>query len=240
MFKGALRHGFKNILIVSLFFLLALSVYSETDIATKDLDIFGWRLIGPYTFSGRITDFAVPSGQSIVYYVATATGGIWKTEDAGIHFEPIFDTYGNMSMGQIAVAPSDHNVLYLGTGEAHHARSTAHGNGLWKSTDAGKTWTLMGLEKSFVIPKIAINPQNPDVVYVAAEGKLYDNEMDCQRGLFKSTDGGQTWTKVLDLKDRGVGDFVMDPGNSDVIIAAAYKTYRRAWTFIDRQEGNDL
>jgi photosystem II stability/assembly factor-like uncharacterized protein len=240
MFKSALRPGFKNILVVFLFFLLALSVYSETPIKTKDLDIFAWRYIGPFTFSGRITDFAVPSGQSIVYYVATATGGVWKTEDAGIHFEPIFDTYGNMSMGQIAVAPSDHNILYLGTGEAHHARSTAHGNGLWKSTDAGKTWTLMGLEKSYVIPEIAIDPQNPDVVYVAAEGKLYDNEMDCQRGLFKSTDGGQTWALALDLKDRGVGDFVMDPGNPDVVIAAAYKTYRRTWTFIDRQEGNDL
>ena len=214
--------------------------YAEGPVTTKDLDVFSWRHIGPFTFSGRITDVAVPEGQNIVYYVATATGGLWKTEDAGTHFEPIFDKYGNMSMGHIAVAPSDHNILYLGTGEAHHARSTAHGNGVWKSTDAGKTWTSVGLEKSYILPKIEIDHQDPNIVYVASEGKLYDNEMDCLRGLFKSTDGGQTWTLVLDLKDRGVGDFVIDPNNSDIIIAYAYKTYRRTWTFIDRQEGNHL
>jgi photosystem II stability/assembly factor-like uncharacterized protein len=94
------------------------------------------------------------------------------------------------------------------------------------------------LERSYFIPKIAIDSKNPDIVYVATEGKLYDNEMDCQRGLFKTTDGGKTWTQVLDLKDRGVGDFVIDPTNSDIVIAGAYKTYRRTWTFIDRQEGN--
>jgi photosystem II stability/assembly factor-like uncharacterized protein len=111
---------------------------------------------------------------------------------------------------------------------------------MWKSTDAGKTWTFIGLEKTYFIPKIVIDDKNPDIVYVAAEGKLYDNKMDCQRGLFKTVDGGKTWEQVLDLKDRGVGDFVIDPGNSDIIIAAAYKTFRRTWTFIDRQSGNFL
>ena len=215
-------------------------VFAQTTVTTKDLDVFTWRHIGPFTFSGRITDVAVPKGQSLVYYVATATGGLWKTEDAGTHFEPIFDKYGNMSMGHIEVAPSDHNILFLGTGEAHHARSTAHGNGVWKSKDAGKTWELVGLENSFIISKIEIDDRNPDIVYVASEGKLYDNEMDCLRGLFKSVDGGKTWDLVLDLKDRGVGDFVVDPNNSDIVIAYAYKTYRRTWTFIDRQEGNHL
>jgi photosystem II stability/assembly factor-like uncharacterized protein len=206
--------------------------------STEDLNILQWRHIGPWTFSGRITDFAVPKGQSQVYYVATASGGVWKTADGGIHFEPIFDKYGNMSIGNIEVAPSDPNIVYLGTGEAMHARSSAHGNGMWKSTDAGQTWKFIGLKESFFIPKIAIDDKNPDIVYVAVEGKLYDNEMDCQRGLYKTTDGGETWTQVLDLKDRGVGDFVIDPSNSDIVIAGAYKTYRRAWTFIDRQEGN--
>ncbi|MGD2294358.1 MAG: hypothetical protein PVF22_00805 [Candidatus Aminicenantes bacterium] len=240
MEKYALKHALRKTALMTLLVMFGLSVYADSPITTTDLNNFSWRLIGPFTFSGRITDFAVPSGQSLVYYVATATGGLWKTEDGGIHFEPIFDKYGNMSMGHIAAAPSDHDILYLGTGEAHHARSTAHGNGLWKSTDAGKTWEHIGLEQSFIIPKIAIDPNNPDIVYIAAEGKLYDNEMDCQRGLFKTTDGGATWTQVLDLKDRGVGDFVIDPTNSDVIIAYAYKTYRRAWTFIDKQEGNFL
>ncbi len=215
-------------------------VYGKIPVITKDLDIFKWRSIGPWTFSGRITDFAVPKGQSQIYYVATATGGLWKTQDSGISFKPIFEKYGNMSMGHIAIAPSDPNILYLGTGEAHHARSTAHGNGLWKSTDAGKTWSHIGLKDSYIIPKIAIDSTNPDIVYVAAEGKLYDNKTDCQRGLFKSTNGGKTWEQVLDLKDRGVGDFVIDPTNSDIIIACAYKTYRRTWTFIDKQAGNHL
>ncbi len=207
-------------------------------ITTKDLDVFAWRHIGPWTFSGRITDFAVPKGQSQTYYVATASGGIWKTEDGGTSFKPVFDQYGIMSMGNIEVAPSDPNIVYAGTGEAMHARSSAHGNGMWKSTDAGKTWKHIGLENSHYIPKLAIDHSNPDIVYVAAEGKLYSNLMDCQRGLYKTIDGGETWDLVLDLKDRGVGDFVIDPTNSDIVIAGAYKTYRRAWTFIDRQPGN--
>lgn len=215
-------------------------VYSEGPVTTKDLDIFSWRHIGPWTFSGRITDFAVPQGQSQAYYVATASGGLWKTEDGGIHFEPLFEQYGNMSLGSVDVAVSDPNIVYLGTGEAMHARSSSHGNGVWKSTDAGKTWKHIGLKESYFIPRLTIHPANPDIVYVAAEGKLYDNEMDCQRGLYKTTDGGETWNLVLDLKDRGVGDFVLDPTNPDVIIASGYKNYRRAWTFIDRQPGNYL
>ena len=209
-------------------------------LTADDFNQFSWRWVGPVTFSGRITEFAVPRGQTTTYYVLTASGGLWKTEDAGTHFEPIFDKYGNMSMGYLAVAPSDPNILYLGTGEPMHARSSSRGIGMFKSTDAGKTWTKIGLEKSYFIPKVAVDPKNPDIVYASAEGKLYDNEMDCERGLYKSTDGGKTWTNVFPVKDRGVADFVIDPRNSDVIIAAAYKTYRRAWTYIDRQPGNDI
>ncbi len=215
-------------------------VFGNSPLTAKDLNVFKWRFIGPWTFSGRITDFAVPRGQSKIYYAAAGTGGLWKTEDGGFSFKPVFDKYGNMSLGFIAVAPSNPDILYLGTGEAHHARSTAHGNGMWKSTDGGKTWQHIGLEKSYFIPRIAVDPLNPDIVYAAAEGKLYDNAMDCQRGLFKTTDGGQTWIQVLDLKDRGVGDFIMDPANPDVLIASAYKTFRRTWTFIDKQPGNHL
>ena len=228
------------VLVLLIVFSLASLLRADIQLTTKDLDFFTWRHIGPWNFSGRITEFAVPAGQHKVYYVATASGGLWKTEDHGIHFEPIFDNYGNMSMGDVEVAPSNPQIIYLGTGEPLHARSSAHGNGMWKSVDGGKTWQHIGLEKSYFIPKIAIHPTNPDIVYVAAEGKLYDNEMDCQRGLYMTTDGGKTWTRVLDLKDRGVGDFVIDPTNPEVIIAAAYKTYRRTWTFIDRQPGNHL
>jgi len=199
---------------------------------------FAWRHIGPWPFSGRITNFAVPPGQSQMYYVLTATGGVWKTVDGGIHFEPIFDKYGNMSLGFLAIAPSDANILYLGTGEAIHARAAYHGNGMWKSTDAGKTWSHIGLEKSHYIPKVEVDPRHPDVVYVAAEGKLYDNEPDCERGVYKTTDGGKTWARVLDLKDRGVADIVLDPAQPDVLIATSYRVFRRTWTFLDRQEGN--
>jgi photosystem II stability/assembly factor-like uncharacterized protein len=216
-------------------------IYAEGPMTTKDLNIFSWRHIGPWTFSGRITDFAVPVGQSQIYYVATASGGVWKTVDGGISFEPLFDQYGNMSIGNIEVAPSDPNIVYMGTGEAMHARSSAHGNGMWKSTDAGKTWTHIGLEMSYYIPRLAVDDKNPDIVYVACEGELYNNDFDkYQRGLYKTIDGGKTWARVLDLKDRGVGDFVIDPKNSDIIIASAYRTYRRAWTFIDKQPGNHL
>jgi len=228
--------------LMALVWLLGVSFvgYAQSPVTTDDFNQFTWRWVGPVTFSGRITEFAVPRGQSQMYYVLTASGGLWKTEDGGIRFEPIFDKYGNMSMGYMAIAPSNQTILYLGTGEPMHARSSAHGNGMWKSTDAGKTWTNIGLTKSFYIPKVAVDFKNPDIVYVAAEGKLYDNETDCERGLYKSADGGKTWANVFPLKDRGVADFVLDPRNSDVVIAAAYKTFRRTWTYIDRQPGNNL
>jgi len=226
--------------LLALGFVLGAGAALQAQITAADLDQFSWRWVGPVNFSGRIADFAVPPGQTTTYYVLAASGGLWKTEDAGTHFEPIFDKYGNMSMGSLGIAPSDPNILYLGTGEPMHARSSSHGNGVWKSTDAGKTWTNVGLTKSYFINKVQVDPKNPDVVYVAAEGKLYDNEMDCERGFYKTADGGKTWQKLWPLNDRGVGDFVVDPRNFGVVIAQAYKTYRRSWTYIDRQPGNHL
>jgi hypothetical protein len=163
---------------------------AQPAVSADDFNQFAWRWVGPMTFSGRITGFAVPAGQSQTYYVLTASSGIWKTVDAGTHFDAIFEKYGTGSMGWLAIAPSDPKVLYLGTGEPMHARASTHGNGMWKSTDAGKTWTHIGLEKSYFIPMVAVDAKNPDLVFAAAEGKLYDNEMDCERGLFRSTDGG--------------------------------------------------
>ncbi|MCU0244869.1 MAG: hypothetical protein MUE80_09175, partial [Acidobacteria bacterium] len=205
---------------------------AQAQVTADDLNLLTWRWVGPVNFSGRISEFAVPPGQTTTYYVLAASGGVWKTEDAGTHFEPIFDKYGNMSMGSLAVAASDPKVLYLGTGEPMHARSSSHGNGVWKSTDAGKTWTSVGLAKSYFINKVQVHPKNPDVVYVAAEGKLYDNEMDCERGFYVTADGGKTWERRWPLADRGVGDFVVDPRDFNVVIAQAYKTYRRSWTYI--------
>ncbi len=234
------KKSMKVLVAGSLFLFFSLAAFAQIPLTSDDLNQFSWRPIGPWAFSGRIANFAVPPGQSQTYYVLTATGGLWKTVDSGISFEPLFEKYGTMSMGYLAIAPSKPAVLYLGTGEPMHARASYHGNGMWKSVDAGKTWNHIGLEKSFFIPKVAVHPTNPDIVYAAAEGKLYDNEMDCERGLYRTADGGKTWQRVLDLKDRGVGDFAVDPANFDVVIAAAYKTFRRTWTYIDRQEGNVL
>jgi photosystem II stability/assembly factor-like uncharacterized protein len=213
---------------------------AQSPVTTDDLSQFSWRWVGPQTFSGRITSFAVPRGQTTTYYVLTASGGLWKTMDAGIHFEPIFEHYGTLSMGYMAIAPSNPDILYLGTGEPMHARASTHGNGMWKSTDAGKTWTHIGLEKSQYIPKVEVDSKNPDIVYAAAEGNLYDNEMTSERGLFKTTDGGKTWTNLGPMKDRGVADVIIDPRNSNIVITAAYKTFRRAWTYWDRWPGNDI
>ncbi|MCL1892694.1 MAG: hypothetical protein FWG02_00470 [Holophagaceae bacterium] len=218
----------------------ALPATGQSALKPEDLNQFSWRWVGPTTFQGRLTAFSVPAGQNKVYYALSASGGLWKTENAGATFEPIFEKYGNQSMGWLAIAPSDSNILYLGTGEPMHARSSAHGNGVWKSTDAGKTWTHVGLAKSHYIPRIEIDSKNPDIVYVATEGALYDNNSDTERGLFKTTDGGKTWVNVFPMKDRGVGDFVIDPKNSDIVIAAAYKTFRRTWTYLDRHVDNDM
>lgn len=246
MFTSSSRRN--SLVLIAALILLSAGMYAQDAskpvslVTADDFNQFTWRWVGPTTFSGRITAFAVPRGQSQTYYVLTASSGVWKTEDGGISFTSLFDRYGTGSMGWMAIAPSNQNILYLGTGEPMHARSSTHGNGVWKSTDAGKTWTNIGLTKSYFIPKVEVDSKNPDIVFVAAEGKLYDNEMDCERGLYKSTDGGKTWTNIFAsvMQDRGVGDFVIDPNNSDVIIAAAYKTFRRAWTYIDRQAGNDL
>ncbi len=232
---------FRKTLALTLVFLATLSLgLAQVPLTTKDFDQFSWRHIGPWDFSGRITNVAVQPGSSQVYYALTASGGLWKTVDGGIHFEPIFDKYGTMTMGYLVISPTNTDILYLGTGESFHARSAYHGNGVWKSTDAGKTWTHVGLEQSFYIPKMAIDPRNPDVVYVAAEGVLYGGKPGGQYGLYKTTDGGKTWNRVLDLKDRLVVDFVIDPVNPDILIASGYKLYRTTWTFIDRSKGNFL
>jgi photosystem II stability/assembly factor-like uncharacterized protein len=236
------RKSFFSLLLslVCLLTVVSFGQNAQSPVTADDLSQFSWRWVGPMTFSGRITGFAVPRGQSTTYYVLTASGGLWKTADGGTHFDPIFDHYGTMSMGWLAIAPSNPDILYLGTGEPMHARASTHGNGMWKSTDAGKTWTHIGLEKSQYIPKVEVDFKNPDIVYAAAEGNLYDNEITSERGLFKTTDGGKTWTNLGPMKDRGVADVVIDPRNSNTVITASYKTYRRAWTYWDRWPGNEF
>ncbi len=192
-----------------------------------------YRSIGPTAQSGRFVDFAVPLQQPHTFYAATGSGGLWKTVNNGQTFDPIFDFEKVFSVGDIAVAPSDANIIWVGTGEANNSRSTYWGDGVYKSTDAGKSWKNIGLPESHHIGRIVVHPSNPDVVYVAALGHLYSENP--ERGLYKTSDGGQTWAKVLNVvvEGRNIGcvDVVMDPSNPDTLYAATYDRLRKPWNF---------
>jgi len=190
-----------------------------------------WRSIGPTFTSGRIADFAVDPNNHSHFYVAAASGGIWKTTDDGLTFKPVFDHYGAYSMGCLAMDPNNHHVIWAGTGENNHQRALGYGNGVWKTTNDGKTWKNMGLKTSSQIGKILIDPRNSDVVYVAAEGSAWGPGGD--RGLYKTTDGGKTWKKVLNISENtGVANMCFEPGNPDVIYAGAEQRRRRQFTKI--------
>jgi len=193
-----------------------------------------YRSIGPTRPSGRFVDFAVSYQDPYVFYAATATGGLWKTINNGQTFEPLFDKEAVFSLGAVACSPTDHNIVWVGTGEANNSRSTYWGDGVYKSTDGGKSWKNMGLKDSHHIGRIVIHPQNPDIVYVAAIGHLYsENE---ERGLYKTSDGGKTWQKVLgpvlDGRHIGVIEVAIDPVNPDILYAATYDRLRKPWTYM--------
>lgn len=186
---------------------------------------FSWRCIGPANMGGRITAIAVYNADPTTYFIATASGGLLKTVNNGTSFEHQFDKESTVSIGDVAVCQSDPNLVWVGTGEANPRNSVSYGDGVYKSTNGGKSWTNMGLKKSFQIGKILIHPKDKDIVYVGALGRLYGpNE---ERGLFKTTDGGKTWEKVLYVDDKtGVIDAVMDPTDPDTIIAAMWERKR--------------
>jgi photosystem II stability/assembly factor-like uncharacterized protein len=194
----------------------------------KDLK---WRFIGPADLGGRCTDIAVPlaGNRRNVFYIAAATGGLWKTTNAGITWEPIFDDMPTQSIGDIAVAESDPNIVWVGTGEANIFRASEPGIGVFKSTDSGKTWTHMGLEGTYTIGRIVIHPTNPDIVYVAASGHEWSYNPD--RGVFKTADGGKTWQKVLYVNEKvGSNDLAMDPQDPETLYAATWNRIRRRWS----------
>ncbi len=186
-----------------------------------------WRSIGPFR-GGRAGTVAGVVGDRNTYYMGTAGGGVWKTEDAGNTWFCISDGFFGGSIGAVAVSESDPNVVYVGEGEQTLRGNVSSGRGVWRSTDAGKTWTFLGLENSEHISRIRIHPTNPDIVYVAAIGNLWKpNE---QRGVFKSTDGGQTWDKILYVSDKaGAGDIVMDPNNPRILYAASWQMKRNGY-----------
>lgn len=191
-----------------------------------------FRNIGPAKTAGRISDFAVNPDNPQKYYAAIASGNIWKTENNGITWKPVFDNYGSYSIGCITMDPNNHSILWVGTGENNSQRSVGYGDGVYKSSDGGKSWKNMGLENSEHIGKIIVDPRNSNVVYIAAQGPLWDAGGD--RGLYKTTDRGKTWEAVLEIsKHTGVTDMVMDPRDQDVIYAASYQRRRHVYTLIN-------
>lgn len=203
----------------------------DDEFVTKDvLDQMSWRSLGPVRFGGRILDIAVHPTNPSIFWVASASGGLWRTSNRGINFTPQFQNESSISIGDIAVAPSDPDVLYIGTGEANNQRSSYWGDGIYRSDDGGKTWEHRGLDGTDHIGRIVVHPTDPNVLYVAALGALYRaNE---ERGLYRSIDGGKSWVKAKYIsQDVGFVDIVMDPKDSKTLYAASYERRRRAWDF---------
>jgi photosystem II stability/assembly factor-like uncharacterized protein len=184
-----------------------------------------WRSIGPATMGGRIVAFAVYEADPTTYWIATASGGLLKTTNNGTTFEHQFDREATVSIGDVAVAPSNRNIVWVGTGENNPRNSVSYGDGVYKSTNGGKSWQNMGLKKSFQIGRIVIHPKNPDIVYVGALGRLYGPS--AERGLYKTTDGGKTWTKILHVDNNtGVIELKMHPTDPESLLVATWQRQR--------------
>jgi photosystem II stability/assembly factor-like uncharacterized protein len=192
---------------------------------------FRLRSIGPALMSGRISHIAVHPDHKQTWYVGVASGGVWKTTNAGITFTPIFQNEGSYSIGAVAIDPKNPSTIWVGTGEANNQRSVGYGDGVYRSDDAGRTWRNVGLKDSQQIGRIAIDPRNPNVVFVAAYGPLWSSGGD--RGLYRTEDGGGKWTEVLDISENtGISDVAIDPFNPDVMLAVAHQRRRHTWTLI--------
>src|SRR6266496_3031454 len=186
-----------------------------------------WRMIGPFR-AGRVNAVTGVIGQPSTFYFGSVGGGVWKSMNTGRTWTPVFDSQPVASIGAIAVAPSNPNIVYVGTGEADLRDSISFGNGVYKSTDAGKTWKHIGLDNTRQTGRILIDPRNPDIVFIAALGHVYGPSPD--RGVYRSRDGGTTWQKVL-FKNDDVGaiDLAMDPANSNIVYAALWAVRRPPW-----------
>ena len=204
----------------------------------KPFKAMKWRLIGPFR-GGRVLAVTGVSGEPNIYYFGAVAGGVWKTTNGGVSWEPIFDKEPIASIGAIAVAPSDPNVIYAGTGEACIRGDISYGDGVYKSTDAGKTWTNVGLRDTLHIGRIAVHPKNPDIVFVAALGHAYGPN--AERGVFRSADGGKTWQKVLYKDDKtGAIDIVFAPSNPHILFAALWEANRTPWGLTSGGPGSGL
>jgi photosystem II stability/assembly factor-like uncharacterized protein len=224
--------------ILSILSLLSFLVFSgsikaeEIELESSILSGIKPRLIGPGITSGRIGDIAVNPQNHSEFYVGVASGNVFKTTNGGTTFSPVFDNQEVYSIGTIELDPNNPHTVWVGTGENNSQRSVAWGDGVYKSTDGGKSWKNMGLKESEHIAKIIIHPKNSNVIYVASQGPLW--KADGDRGLYKSTDGGETWEKSLYVSENtGVSDMVMDPRNCNVMYATSYQRRRHQWTLIN-------
>ena len=219
-----------------LVFVLAFSTYAQSDL----LKPLQYRSIGPYR-GGRSAAVAGVPSQPFVYYYGATGGGVWKSTDGGINWESVSDNsvFGTGSVGAIAVADSDPNTIYVGMGESPIRGNVSHGDGVYKSNDAGKTWKRVGLEDTRQIPRIRIHPKNPDLVYVAALGHVWGPND--QRGVFRSKDGGKTWEKILNRGNKaGAIDLILDPSNPNILYAGFWEVYRKPWTLESGGPGSGI
>ena len=195
------------------------------------LAALSFRSVGPAITSGRIADIAVNSTNHSEYYVAAAAGGVWKTTNAGVTFNPVFDGEGSFSIGCLAIDPTNTNVVWVGSGENNNQRVVGYGDGIYKTEDGGKSWKNMGLKNSEHIGRIAIDPTNSDIVYVAAYGPLWKSGG--ERGIYKTTDGGKTWKPVLHVSEHtGFNEVMVDPRFPNIVYAAAHQRQRKVFTYI--------
>jgi len=198
-----------------------------------------WRNLGPVNMSGRVADVEGIPGNPRVVYVGSASGGVWKTEDAGLTFKPLFEDQPVASIGDIALAPSNPEVVYVGSGESNARNSVSSGNGVYKSTDGGKSWSHVGLDATRHISRVLVHPHDPDLVYVGALGHMFGPNP--ERGVFRSRDGGASWQKVLYVDDRhGVADMDMSPVNPNLLFAALWHFDRKPWTHTSGSEAGGV
>src|ERR1700739_4309801 len=197
-----------------------------------------WRSIGPYRGGRVLAVTGVPTDPNVFYFGGVA-GGVWRTTNAGLSWTPLFDKQSIASIGAIAIADSNPNVIYVGTGESCIRGNISYGDGMYKSTDSGKTWSHIGLSNTQHIARLLVHPRNPDVVYVAALGHAYGPNPD--RGVFRSLDGGKTWEKILFKDDKtGAIDLAFDPRNPNVLFAALWEAQRTPWSLSSGGPGSGL
>ena len=223
-----------TMLFLSAFNLPAISLAAEHPLAGMPL-----RNIGPALTSGRVSDFAFHEGEPQSFYVSMASGNLWKTDNNGITWTALFENENSFAIGVVEIDPTNPNIIWVGSGENNAQRSVGYGDGVYKSIDGGKTWKNMGLKDSGHISMIRFHPGDSNTIYVAAQGPLWNSGGD--RGLYRSTDGGVNWKRILDIDENtGINEFVIDPANPDVIVASSYQRRRHVWTLINGGPGSGI